>query len=78
VRNSPGVTRVRNNLYLTASGMFSPDYLRRAIDAVGVDRILFSTDYPYQYRPGGDARGFLRSPVDLDEDAPREAIADRG
>lgn len=26
---------------LTASGMFSTAYLRQAIDAVGVDRILF-------------------------------------
>jgi len=51
---------VRNNLYLTASGMFSPAYLQRAIEAVGPDRILFSTDYPYQYRPGADASRFLR------------------
>ncbi|WP_245434998.1 amidohydrolase family protein [Rhizobium anhuiense] len=53
------VDYVRNNLYLTASGMFSPTYLQQAIDAVGSDRILFSTDFPYQYRPGGDARGFV-------------------
>ncbi len=55
----PFIDYIRNNLYLTASGMFSPAYLQRAVDAVGVDRILFSTDYPYQYRPGGDARGFV-------------------
>jgi uncharacterized protein len=55
----PFLDYVRKNLYLTASGMFSPDYLQRAVDAVGPDRILFSTDYPYQYRPGGDARRFL-------------------
>ena len=62
----PFLDYVRNNLYLTASGMFSPAYLRQAIDAVGVDRILFSTDYPYQYRPGGDARRFVE---DLELDA---------
>jgi len=55
----PFIDYVRNNLYLTASGMFSTDYLQRAIDAVGPDRILFSTDYPYQYRPGGDAKRFV-------------------
>jgi len=55
----PFVEYVRNNLYLTASGMFSPAYLQQAITAVGPDRILFSTDYPYQYRPGGDARRFV-------------------
>lgn len=55
---------------LTASGMFSPAYLRQAIDAVGVDRILFSTDYPFQYRPGGDARRFVE---DLELDAADKA-----
>lgn len=39
--------------------MFSPDYLARAAAIVGTDRLLFSTDYPYQYRPDGDARRFL-------------------
>jgi len=52
-------TYLRRNLYVTASGMFSPAYLARAAGIVGTDRLLFSTDYPYQYRPGGDARRFL-------------------
>jgi uncharacterized protein len=55
----PFIAYVRDNLYLTASGMFNPAYLERAIEAVGPDRILFSTDYPYQYRTGGDARRFV-------------------
>jgi len=55
----PFIEYVRGNLYLTASGMFNPAYLERAIEAVGPDRILFSTDYPYQYRTGGDARRFV-------------------
>ena len=50
---------LRHNLYVTASGMFLPQYLERAVAIVGVERLLFSTDYPYQYRPGGDARRFL-------------------
>ncbi|MDK4700602.1 amidohydrolase family protein [Rhizobium sp. CNPSo 4062] len=62
----PFIEYVRNNLYLTASGMFSPSYLQQAIDTVGIDRILFSTDYPYQYRPGGDARRFIDG-LDLDD-----------
>jgi predicted TIM-barrel fold metal-dependent hydrolase len=61
----PFIDYVRNNLYLTASGMFNPAYLQQAIDAVGVERILFSTDYPYQYRPGGDARRFVEG-LELD------------
>jgi uncharacterized protein len=55
----PIATYLRRNLYVTASGMFSPDYLARAAAIVGTDRLLFSTDYPYQYRPGGDAHRFL-------------------
>ena len=55
----PIATYLRRNLYVTASGMFSPGYLMRAAAVVGLDRLLFSTDYPYQYRPGRDARRFL-------------------
>ncbi len=50
---------LRNNLYVTASGMFLPHYLERAAAVVGTDRLLFSTDFPYQYRPGRDAGRFL-------------------
>ncbi|HEX5658157.1 MAG TPA: amidohydrolase family protein, partial [Polyangiales bacterium] len=49
----------RQNVYLTASGLFLPHYLQRAVELVGVDRLLFSTDFPYQYRPGLQARRFL-------------------
>ena len=52
---------LRQNLYVTASGMFSHAYMSRAIEVVGTDRILFSTDYPYLYRPGGEARQFVQT-----------------
>lgn len=52
---------LRNNLYITGSGMFLPHYLERAAGVVGTDRLLFSTDFPYQYRPGGDVRHFLEN-----------------
>ena len=55
----PIATYLRRNLYVTASGMFLPGYLARAAAIVGPDRLLFSTDFPYQYRPGDDARRFL-------------------
>ncbi|KVL13689.1 amidohydrolase family protein [Burkholderia sp. MSMB1826] len=57
----PFVEYVRQNLYLTASGMFSTPYLCQAVELVGPDRILFSTDFPYQYRPGADARRFVET-----------------
>ena len=50
----------RQNLYVTPSGMWSQAYLQRALEIVGPERLLFSTDYPYQYRPGGQARSFLQ------------------
>jgi uncharacterized protein len=64
----PIATYMRRNLYVTASGMFLPNYLDRAVAIVGTDRLLFSTDFPYQYRPGGDARRFLEN-CDLGEPA---------
>ncbi len=57
----------RQNLYVTASGMWSPAYLQRSLEIVGPERILFSTDYPYQYRPGRQARSFLEQAPLSDE-----------
>ncbi|WP_277980138.1 amidohydrolase family protein [Sphingomonas phyllosphaerae] len=55
----------RRNLYVTGSGMWSEGYLRRCLEIVGPERLLFSTDFPYQYRPGGEPRRFIES-IDLD------------
>ena len=55
----PVAEYVRQNLYVTSSGMWSRSYLQRTLEAVGPERILFSTDYPYQYRPGRPGRAFL-------------------
>ncbi|RZL06225.1 MAG: hypothetical protein EOO62_19320 [Hymenobacter sp.] len=49
----------RQNLYVTASGMWSHPYLQQALALVGPERLLFSTDYPYQYHPGQPGRRFL-------------------
>ena len=61
----------RANLYVTGSGMWSEAYLRRCIEIVGTERLLFSTDYPYQYRKGGGPRRFL-------DEAPLDAAAKEG
>jgi predicted TIM-barrel fold metal-dependent hydrolase len=47
------------NLFVTPSGMWSRAYMQRALEVVGPERILFSADFPYQYRPGRQARTFL-------------------
>jgi hypothetical protein len=57
----------RQNLYVTPSGMWSQDYLQRSLQIVGPERILFSTDYPYQYRPGAPGRAFVEA-TDLTDD----------
>ena len=63
----------RRNLYVTGSGMWSEAYLLRCLEIVGPERLLFSSDYPYQYRSGRQARRFLET-APLDE-ARREALA---
>ena len=50
---------VRRNAYVTAGGVYSHRYLRWAIDVVGVERILFATDYPYRPGPEGGVEHFL-------------------
>ncbi|QJD77311.1 amidohydrolase family protein [Spirosoma rhododendri] len=57
----------RQNLYVTPSGMWSQDYLQRSVQVVGPDRILFSVDYPYQYKPGRPGRLFLENTALTDE-----------
>lgn len=64
----PFLDYVRNNLYVTPSGLFSQAYLQRSVEIVGVDRILFSTDYPYVHRAGGGARRYLEEAA-LDQQA---------
>lgn len=55
----PVADYVRTNVHVTPSGMLSRRYLSWALDVMGADRILFSTDYPYVPIPDGGARRFL-------------------
>lgn len=64
---------VRSNAYVAPSGMLSQRYLRWAVEVVGVDRILFSVDYPFVPIPPNGARDFLQQ-AEL-SDADREKIA---
>ena len=49
----------RNNLIVAPSGILSHRYLRWAKEVVGADRIVFSTDYPFEPASQGGARDFL-------------------
>jgi predicted TIM-barrel fold metal-dependent hydrolase len=73
--NKPFINYIRQNLYVTASGMFSQSYLQHAIEIIGIDRILFSADYPFQYRFGRDARNFLEAAELSKEDKEKFAFA---
>ena len=44
---------VRSNFYITSSGMLNPALLQHALSVTTADRLLFSTDYPFQ-RPTAD------------------------
>jgi uncharacterized protein len=43
----------RRHLYATAGGLYSERYLNGAAEVLGVERLLFGSDYPY--RPGPDS-----------------------
>ena len=64
---------VRTNAYITAGGVYSQRYLRWAVEIVGVERILFATDYPYRPGPDGGVEHFLQT-AGLDR-ADQERIA---
>ncbi|WP_405751905.1 amidohydrolase family protein [Streptomyces sp. NBC_01411] len=58
---------IRTNVHITSSGMLNPALLRHALAATTVDRLLFSTDYPF-HRPGAtDVQKFLAE-FETDED----------
>ena len=66
---------LRHNVYVTPSGVFSHSALRAATDAVGIDRVLFAIDYPFEST--AEAVEFLRTapytPPDLERIAHRNA-----
>ncbi len=69
----PVVETMRENLYVTSSGLFSQSNFQHALEVVGIERVLFSTDYPYQYRPGAGPRNFVEQlPISHDD---KEKIA---
>jgi predicted TIM-barrel fold metal-dependent hydrolase len=39
---------MRENVWVTTSGNFSPPSLRCTVDVMGIDRVMFSIDWPYE------------------------------
>lgn len=65
----PVAAYFQSNIHLTTSGYFTYPPLRCAIDVVGLDRLLFSIDYPFSSNLRGraflDSLGNVLSPEDL-------------
>jgi predicted TIM-barrel fold metal-dependent hydrolase len=53
----PAAEYFQSNIHLTTSGYFTQPPLRCALDVVGIDRVMFSVDYPFS--PNTHGRGFL-------------------
>lgn len=45
---------------MTASGVRSERYLRWSIEVLGIERIMFSTHYPYRFTRRGGSRRLLK------------------
>jgi predicted TIM-barrel fold metal-dependent hydrolase len=69
---------LRSNIHITSSGMLNPTLLRHTLEVTTPDRLLFSTDYPFQRPTGPEIAEFLTVfPTDADRDAFREGNARR-
>jgi predicted TIM-barrel fold metal-dependent hydrolase len=55
----PVAAYFQSNIHITTSGYFTQPPLRCAMDVVGIDRLLFSVDYPFS--PDTHGRTFLNS-----------------
>jgi uncharacterized protein len=61
---------IRSNVHITSSGMLNPTLLRHALEVTTPDRLLFSTDYPFQRPTTSDITEFLTAfPSDEARDA---------
>ena len=63
----------RTNIHVTTSGYFSQPPLKCAVEVVGIDRILFSVDYPFASAGNARGRAFLDALPVSEED--RKKIA---
>jgi len=50
---------IRTNFHITASGMFNPALLHHVLAVTTIDRLMFSTDYPFQQPKQDEIESFL-------------------
>jgi predicted TIM-barrel fold metal-dependent hydrolase len=65
----------RSNIFITPGGISSHKYLRWSLETVGVERIMYASDYPFNRERAGSARHFLETAPLVEAD--RERIAHR-
>jgi predicted TIM-barrel fold metal-dependent hydrolase len=53
----PVIRAILDQVWITTSGIFTEPPFRAALDTFGIDRIMFSVDYPYA--PNAKGRAFL-------------------
>ncbi len=58
---------MKQNVYYMPSGIFNQARLKRTLDIVGVERLIFSTDYPFKFEDNGGAHRFLEA-ADLSQE----------
>lgn len=63
---------MQSNFYITTSGMLNPALLHHALTVTSVDRLVFSTDYPFQQPTQTDIGSFL---AQFSSDAEREKFS---
>lgn len=63
----------RTNVFITPGGISSHRYLRWSIETVGIERVMYASDYPFNRERGGSVRRFLETAPLSDSD--REAVA---
>ncbi|PRY41267.1 amidohydrolase family protein [Umezawaea tangerina] len=65
----------RTNVHITPGGISSHKYLRWTLETVGVDRVMYASDYPFNQERAGSARRFLdTAPISADD---RDRVAHR-
>jgi uncharacterized protein len=64
---------LRANFHLTCSGMLSPALLHHALEVTTIDRLIFSTDYPFQHPTRPEINAFL---AEFAGDEEREKFAE--
>ncbi len=57
---------IRSNFHITTSGMNYLEPLRLAIDTLGLDRVLYATDYPFE-KQGETVDAVEAMPISVDE-----------